>query len=86
MTEDVKGFRVGNCIYESEVRELMDRLKARGVCVIVIGGNRNKDDVEFSSAVRAADVPFLCRAMGYTAVRMMRDVVPFVSGTFDSNQ
>lgn len=77
-------FRVGTCIYEAEVKELMERLQARGVCLIVIGGKRNKDDVEFSSAVQAADMPFLSRAMVYSGARMLDDIKPFISGTFET--
>lgn len=69
--------RLGNPRYGHEVEELMQRLKATGIILIVIKGKRNKDDVEFTTVAPPAWIPFTAGAMAQTALAMMRNLEGF---------
>lgn len=50
-------------VYEPELRELMTKLKAKGICLIVIGGERNKNPIEYSIYAEGRHVPSLSNSL-----------------------
>lgn len=69
--------RFGTVVYKNEVEELMARLRAKGIVLIVIKGKRNHDDVEFSSMIEGSWVAFTAGAMAQTALAMLRRLEDF---------
>lgn len=77
MGESRDGYRMGGCLYQAEVEELTKRLDAKGVMIIVVKGNRNKEDVEFSTSITENWKDFVLRAFAYTALKMIEDFSGF---------
>ncbi len=64
----------GSSIYDGEVSELISRLKAEGVLLIVVNGERNKSPIEFASAIQARIIPRVIEVLLLTAAEMQRDM------------
>lgn len=75
-------FRRGHCVYEAEVKELIKRLEAKGVVLIVVKGKRNIDEVEVSAGVPLDEVQFAAKAMvvtGFGLINQLKDYVDKVA-------
>lgn len=64
----------GSSIYDGEVGELITRLKADGIVLIVVNGERNKSPIEFASALQGKILPRIIEVLLLTAAEMQRDM------------
>lgn len=73
--------RKGRCVYEAEVVELMKRLNAEGIMLLVVKGNRNIDTYEVSSAVRGDHVKNIGQVLIRTGIGYIENALPFIDGS-----
>jgi hypothetical protein len=72
--------RKGRCVYKEEVIELMKRLNAEGILLVVIRGNRNIDTFEISSAVETKHVADVGEVLIKTGVGYIENLKPYIDG------
>jgi len=59
--------------YDAKIMELMARLEARGILLVVLQGNRNDKDVEWGSALRKEDIPLAIQTLARILMEMKQD-------------
>lgn len=68
----------GKAVYDEEIMDLLKKLKAKGIVLLVINGVRNKKDIEFGSALTLEDVPRIWQALYGVADEFKRDYASIV--------
>lgn len=70
----------GTSVYEPEVMEMLKRLKAKSIVMVVVDGNRNKSPIEYASAIDgASEIYNIIRALEAVAASMRADLVEILS-------
>ena len=59
-----------HAIYDDEVMALLHKLRAKGILLVVIQGEKNKSDIEYASCLTADMLPRLIETM-----RLMRNAL-----------
>lgn len=64
----------GSSVYELEIDELRERLKAKGILLVVIEGNRNKRDVEWAAALTPLGMLRLTEVLDSVSLELKLDL------------
>lgn len=64
----------GKTVYEKEARDLFAKVKAKGIILIVIGGDRNVDHYEVTSMITGEEIRKVPGFLMALAVRIAHDV------------
>ncbi len=70
----------GSSIYEPEVMELLKRLEARGILLIVLDGKKAARPITYASALTFPDIVRAISALEIVAKEMRNDLMRIVAG------
>lgn len=73
----------GKAVYDTEIVKLREDLKARSIVLIVIEGAKNKNPIEFGSALTMTDIPAAIGVLRAVADEFERDLVRIMGGARD---
>lgn len=78
---DLHTDRSGEAIYQKELDEIITRLNAKGVALVVLEGNRNKSSLEFGCGAAPKDIPLLISALEAAAKNLKAQFMEMVLKT-----
>ena len=73
--------RVGVCVYKDEVLELMKKLEAEGILLVVVNGKKNIDTYEISAAVQGKHVADVGQVLIKTGLGYLKQIEPYIDGS-----
>lgn len=65
----------GHSIYDPDVAELLKKLEAKGILLIVVDGKRNIQPIEFASALEAGILPRVVEVLNLVALAIQNDLM-----------
>lgn len=63
----------GSSVYDEEVADLMRRLEAKGIFLIVVDGKKNNSPIEYASAIQPQLIPRTIEVLLLVAQALQKD-------------
>ena len=65
----------GSSVYDDDVAEIMKKLEAKGVLLIVVDGKKNNSPIEFASALTEDVLPRVAEVLTLVSNMVVNDII-----------